>query len=124
MDQTDLALNNLATATAEGIQTVANVTTVNKPTIVQLTKVIESLTTIQARLSTLENRIGNQEGNGGHNHPRPNNRDNESYCFSHGHTHMNDHTSGTCHNPIEGHKATSMLSNRQGGRNCYCGNNN
>ena len=122
MDQTALALNNLATATSEDKQIVDNVATVNTTVMAQLTRAIESLTTIQARLSTLENRVSNKDGNGGRNGPRTKNMDNQAYCFSHGCTRRGDHTSGTCNNTIEGHTVISTLSNRQGESNYFCGN--
>ena len=138
MDQTALALNTLATATAEDRQSVANVASVNETMLSQLTRAIASLETMQARLSTLEARVDNQNGNGtrGRNNGRggdqsgdgnrsgTNNRNNESYCYSHGRTRRDDHTSATCHNPVDGHKTTVTLSNRQGGSNRYCGNSN
>ena len=67
MDQTALALNTLATVTAEDRQTVANVASVNETVLAQLNRAIASLATIQARLSTLENRVDSQNGNGGGN---------------------------------------------------------
>ena len=62
-------------------------------------------------------------GNGGHECvPRKNNRNNESYCFSHARTRRDGHTSGTCNNPVNGHITTATLNNRQGGSTRYCGN--
>ena len=77
----------------------------------QLNRAIATLTSIQTRLTALETTGNNQAGGGG-GAPRNSNANNTSYCHSHGCTRRNDHVSGTCRNPAEGHIATATLHNR------------
>ena len=46
------------------------------------------------------------------NHPQDKN---ESYCWTHGQTRNNKHTSVTCRNKKTGHTSTAILQNRGGG---------
>ena len=55
------------------------------------------------------------------NRTRPNrNKNNKSYCWTHGRTRNNSHTSKTCRNKAKGHNDDATLENRLGGSNRYC----
>lgn len=135
MDQIVLVLTNLTNSTAEDRVTISNVATANHTLTQNLAHTTVALALMQTILNTIETQLGinasngnGGNGNGGNGNsgrervPRNNNRNNEYYCFSHERTRRDDHTSGTCNNPVNGNIATATLNNRQGGSNRYCGN--
>ena len=117
MEQTAMALSNLALSAQQNQTDVANVVTANTTLTTQQTTTAATLTAILARLNALE-------GGNGRAAPRRNNNNNnnESYCHSHGRTRRDDHTSATCRNKKEGHNDAATLHNRLGGSDRFCGN--
>ena len=127
MTQISESLTTLAQASAQDRIAVANVATNNTTILDQLTQAIATITTVQARLTLIEGRIGGANGggngsNGANWDPRRNNRnqDNKSSCHTHVRTRRNDHTSTTCDHPADGHIAKTTLGNKQSGSTCYC----
>ena len=125
MEQTAMALSNLALSAQQNQTDVANVVTANTTLTTQQNTTAATLTAILARLNTLEQARGANTGGGsGRGAPRRNNNNNnnESYCHSHGRTRRDDHTSATCRNKKEGHNDAATLHNRLGGSDRFCGN--
>jgi hypothetical protein len=139
MAQTSQALTTIATTTATQAEEVANVVVTTANIQEQLRLALQQIQAMQVRLTAVENFANwtsndgarppqaGSNANGSGNHGRGNggrgrpNKNNESYCHTHGRTRRDDHTSATCQNPRAGHIATAALNNRQGGSNRFCG---
>ena len=113
------SLRQMQEATLADRETMANMAQANQRLNQDITSMTRTLETMLTRIGTLEAAIQATNGNGNNNRRR--NENNESYCWLHGRTRRDDHTSGTCRNKKPGHIDTATLHNRQGGSNRYCG---
>ena len=136
MAQTSKALTTLTQASDHDRFAVANFATNNTTILEQLEKALTTLSTVQARVTFLERRLGganssgnsggNNGGNGGANAANRNplrknrNQDNEYYCHTHGRNRRDDNTSATCNHPEDGHVTTATLGDKKGCSTRYC----
>ena len=109
--ETTDAFRQLAAATEADRLAVANLAEVNTKLQTDLLSLQQDMKKILLKMETL-----------GTTAPRPprNNSNNESYCWSHGRTRNEEHTSPSCRNKKEGHKNDATLSNKQGGSTRWC----
>ena len=101
------ALTNLANATLEDRNAVANLTAANLNLTNYLAKKDEEITRVKREIVILQKKLGTKRmstNNGGNS---------RKYCWSHG---MNaSHTSKQCHDKQEGHQDEATAKNTMGG---------
>jgi hypothetical protein len=127
--ETSAALGQLASATAADRTAVANLTQANTNLSTQLGSANDSIETLKQTITTLQAQLGqlslsnnnNQSTDtNGRNRNRTNNNTNQSYCWTHGRTRNDQHTSQSCRHPDDTHKAKATLHNRLGGSDKWC----
>ena len=119
--ETTEAIHALAQATNSDRQAVANLTQANATLSSQVSE-------LRSLFSTLDTKLNRILSNSGRNNNANNDRDsssarrnaNTSYCWTHGRTRTDNHTSENCRNPSEGHIRNATLNNRQGGSSRFC----
>ena len=121
-EETTEAIHALAQATNSDRQAVANLTQANATLSTQVTELRTLFSTLDSKLNRIlsnSSRNNNAPARDEPNHAARR-RANTSYCWTHGRTRTDNHTSENCRNPAEGHVRNATLSNRQGGsdRNC------
>lgn len=127
--ETTDAINALAAATAADRNCVANLTQANATLSEKVTELTSCFTRLDGKLNQLIATTNSLRANTGNadnsNQPtRPNSAArraaNTSYCWTHGRTHTNNHTSENCRNPAPGHQSGATLTNRMGGSTFRC----
>jgi hypothetical protein len=112
--ETTEAIHALANATQSDHQAVANLTAANASLTTQLAQMQELMKNMNATLHSFQNQNNNHNRNNGFD---PNSK---HYCWTHGLTCKQSHTSRNCKHKAEGHQDTATYANRQGGSNHKC----
>ena len=121
-EQTDKILDKLTQPTTDAT-TISTLTSHNEAMASQLANATMDLSEMKNLVTMLCQQVNDLQ-----NAPaqktrkyRPNrNKNNKSYCWTHGRTRRNDHTSATCRNKAEGNIDTATLEDRQSGSSRFC----
>ena len=117
--ETTEAIHALAQATNSDRQAVANLTQANSTLSTQVSELRQLFTTLDTKLNRILSNSNRNNGRDGESAAARRNA-NTSYCWTHGRTRTDNHTSENCRNPATGHIRTATLNNRQGGSSRFC----
>ena len=118
--ETTEAIHALAQATHSDRQAVANLTQSNATLSTQVSELRSLFTTLDSKLNRILSAAGRNNNNTDNDNSASRRASNTSYCWTHGRTRTDNHTSANCRNPSEAHVRTATLTNRQGGSDRFC----
>jgi len=116
-EQTDAILDHVANSTMD-TSTISTLTTQNQTLTEQLANATTDLLSMKEMVQCLCKEVSELKGTKKGNANR--NKNNKSYCWTHGRTRNNGHTSAKCRNQADGHKVEATLDNRMGGSDRFC----
>jgi len=117
-EQTDAILEHVANSTVD-TSTISTLTTQNQTLTEQLANATTDLLSMKEMVECLCKEVRDLKDT---KKGKPTNRNkyNKSYCWTHGRTRNNGHTSAKCRNQADGHKVEATLDNRMGGSDRFC----
>ena len=119
-EKTDAILEHVANSTVD-TSTISTLTTQNETLNKQLANATADLMSMKTLVENLCKEVGELKNSqstrkrGGNR-----NKNDNSYCWTHGRTRNKLHTSQTCRNKSDGHQDTASLDNRMGGSDRFC----
>ena len=116
-EETMNALAMLAQATEADRTTVANLTQTNTSLLKQLEQANSTVETLSKTITELQKQMAALTS---HNTTKMRTDTKEQYCWSHGRTRTDKHTSANCLRKKEGHQDNATLHNRMGGSSRWC----
>lgn len=118
-ERTNEIIDQMTNATVD-TTAISTLTNQNETLSSQLANATTDLNTMKTLVETLCKQV--QELKTGQSNPRRQNRNknNKSYCWTHGRTRNNGHTSKTCRNQADGHESEATLDNKMGGSTRFC----
>ena len=116
-ERTEAILEHVTNSTVD-TSTISTLTTQNQTLTEQLANATTDLLSMKEMVQCLCKEVSDLKNT---KKGRPNrNKNNKSYCWTHGRTRNNGHTSAKCRNKAEGHKDEATLDNRMGGSDRFC----
>ena len=121
-EKTDAILEHMANSTVD-TSTISTLTTQNETLQSQLANATTDLMSMWTLVETLCKEVSDLKKQQPNNSRKCTNRNKNdtSYCWTHGRTRNRLHTSESCRNKAEGHKSEATLENKLGGSERYCG---
>jgi len=118
--RTDEIIDQMTNSTVD-TTAISTLTNQNENLTTQLANATTDLSSMKSMVETLCKQVEELQSSRSNNRPRANrNKNNKSYCWTHGRTCNNGHTSQTCRNRAGGHQDTATLENQIGGSTRYC----
>ena len=117
--RTEAILDHVTNSTMD-TSTISTLTTQNQTLTDQLANTTTDLLSMKNMVESLCKEVAAFKNEQPRRRPGDCNRNDKSYCLTHGRTRNKMHTSATCRNKAEGHKDESTLDNKLGGSERFC----
>jgi len=121
-EKTEAILEHMANSTID-TSTISTLTSQNETLQTQLANATTDLISMKTLVESLCKEVSElKESRSTNSRKRINrNKNDTSYCWTHGRTRNRLHTSESCRNKAEGHNSAATLTNKLGGSDRYCG---
>ena len=121
-ERTDAIHEHVANSTAD-TSTISTSTMQNETLQAQLSNATSDLLSMKQHVESIYNEVNKLKDNCQQRKRRPNrNKNDKSYCWTHGRTCNKLHTNPICRNKADSHQDEATLNNRLGGSDRYCNN--